>query len=456
MNPVDPNHDLTRRDFLRGGSFAAMLSALGAVELRAQDKPKEEGATQYQTAGHPVNIGVIGCGVWGREIIDVLSRLPNAPVVALCDTYEAFLRRANKLAAHARPFTDYKELLAQPDVQAVVVATPTHLHKEIVLAALQAGKHVYCEAPLAHTVEDARAIAAAARAAVKVNFQPGLQTRSDPQRHFLLEFVRTGAIGKDTMVRAQWHKKESWRRAAPSSEREREINWRLRRDVSTGLAGEIGIHPIDATNWFLNARPVSVHGFGSNILWKDGRDVPDTIQAVIEYENGVRMFYDCLLTNSFDGEYEMFYGTDAALMLRGSRAWLFKEVDSPLLGWEVYAKKEQFHRETGIVLVANATKLAAQTENPDDNAEPQNTALQSALASFVHNAHTHRAGVEDFISNFGDDLDGLKQYLATLKSARLPAAGVAEGLEATIIAVKTNEAIVKGQKITFDKAWFEA
>lgn len=454
MKLAEPDNELNRRDFLRGGSFAALLSALGAVELRAQDKPKEGGETQYKTTGAPVKMGVIGCGVWGREIIETLIRLPNTPVVALCDSYGAFLRRANKIAPEARPHENYKDLLGDSNVQAVIVATPTHLHKQIVLDALAAGKHVYCEAPLAHTVEDARAIAAAAHARVKVNFQAGLQHRSDPQRHFLLEFVRTGALGKQALIRAQWHKKESWRRAAPAPEREREINWRLSKNLSAGLAGEIGIHQIDAAGWFANARPASVTGFGSTILWNDGRDVPDSIQAVVEYEGGTRLMYDALLTNSFDSDYEIYHGTESALMIRGSRAWLFKEVDAALLGWEVYARKDQFYKETGIALVANATKIATR----DDNVEEvpyENTPLSHALKAFAHNSHTRQAGVEDFVSNFGDDAEGIRQYLETIKGSLLPAATAADGLAATVLALKTNEAIVKGQRIALDPKWFE-
>jgi len=453
MNLDDSASGLNRRDFLGKSSFATLLAALGAVELRAQDKPKEEG-TQYKTSGAPLKLGVIGCGVWGRDILETAVRLPNAPVTAVCDNYGAFVRRAAKIVPNAKPYENYKELLGDSNVQGVIVATPTHQHKDIVLDALKAGKHVYCEAPLAHTVEDARAIAAAAKAAVKVNFQPGLQNRSDPQRHFLLEFIRSGALGKHAFVRAQWHKKESWRRAAPTPEREREINWRLRRATSAGLAGEIGIHQLDAAAWFTDKAPVAVHGFGSTILWNDGRDVPDTIQSVVELEDGVRLAYDCLLTNSFDSEYEIFHGTDAALMIRGSRAWLFKEVDSPLLGWEVYARKDQFYKEAGIALVANATKIASR----DDAVEEvpfENTPLSHALKSFIHNSHTKQAGVEDFISNFGDDADGLRQYLDTLKGALMPAASIQDGLTATVMALKANEAILKGQKIALEKSWFE-
>jgi predicted dehydrogenase len=126
---------------------------------------------------------------------------------------------------------DYKKILENKEVQAVIIATPSHLHRDIVLEALQAGKHVYCEAPMATTLDDTKAIAKAARDAIGQVFQPGLALRSDPQRHFLLQFIRTGAIGKNIMARSQWHKKQSWRFTSANADREKEINWRLAKDT---------------------------------------------------------------------------------------------------------------------------------------------------------------------------------------------------------------------------------
>ena len=102
---------------------------------------------------------------------------------------------------------------------------------------------------MAHSIEDAKAIAAAAKNAVGQVFQAGLHLRSDPQRHFLLPFYRSGAIGKAILGRAQWHKKISWRATSPNAEREKAINWRLSQDTSLGLAGEIGIHTLDIFSW---------------------------------------------------------------------------------------------------------------------------------------------------------------------------------------------------------------
>ena len=443
--------DLTRRDFLKGGSLATLMGLVGGVELVAQAEVIEAAAPP--TPANRVKCGVIGCGVWGREIISTLSRIPAAQVVALCDKYPAYLKRASRLAPEAKAIDDHRRILEDKGVPAVIVATPSHLHKAVVLDALQAGKHVYCEAPLATTLEDAKAIALAARSSPKLHFQTGLQFRSDPQRPFVLNFIRSGATGRTIMARSQWHKKQSWRFTAPDPEREKEINWRLDPQTSLGLVGEIGIQQIDCASWFLGSRPTAVSGFASLMLWNDGRAVPDTIQTIFEYPGGVRFHQDCTLANSFDSDYEAYYGSDAAIVMRGSKAWMFKEVDAPALGWEVYAKKETFYQETGIALMVGASKQQALTEEPaQDVAKP--TALQHALTNFLQNAYDLGAAVEDFTAGYGsDDPKALLEHLATVP--RRPYAGCQEGFETVVIALKANEAMATGRRLELKPEWFE-
>lgn len=446
--------DVTRRDFVKTSSFAAAMSMLGGVELFAQDAPT---AAQLAEAGPKINCALIGCGIWGREILNTLARMPKAEVVAVCDTYQPFLNRAKQAAPKAEGFTDYKEVLKNKDIKAVLIATPTHQHKEIVLAALAAEKHVYCEAPLAHTMEDAKEIARAAREAAKSYFQPGLLMRSDPQRKFLLPFVRSGAMGQNIKTRAQWHKKNSWRRTSPNAEREKELNWRLRRESSTGLIGEIGVQQIDVMQWFLTKKPVAVTGFGGIQFWQDGREVEDTVQAVLQYEDGTTFNYEATLAASFDSEYEILYGSDASIMLRGAKAWLFKEADSPLLGWEVYARKEQFFNETGIALAANATKSTTTAQSKgQDEAAYSDPPIYFALKSFLENTELIANGIDDFVATFdAKDTKALRDYLAGLAKSKAPAATYKDGYEATVISIKANEAVAKKGVVKFQPEWFE-
>jgi predicted dehydrogenase len=466
------NAEFNRRDFLRGSSLATVMAMMGGVQIvRAAEEAKPaEGAVpeKKRGLGPPINCGVIGCGVQGRNLITMLGRLPNAPVIAVCDTYAAFVRRGKEAAPKAEGYEDYKLLLANKDVKAVFIATPSHLHKEIALAALAAGKHVYLEAPMAHNIEDAKAIAKAAKAAEKSYFQVGQYMRSEPQRNYMLPYMRAGTIGKPIMMRAQSNKKQTWRRSSSNADREKELNWRLSRETSAGILGEIGIHQIDVVNWFFNQLPTSVSGFGGILgpknLTDDGRDVPDTVHAFFEYPNGMTLQYDSSLCSSFEGEYQVFYGNDSSILLRGSMledssAWMFKEVDAPMLGWEVYAKKEQFQKETGIVLKVGSTKQAllnpAAAEDPAVAATK--TALYSGLESFVINANELIAGLEDFVATFGENAKGLKEYLAGLSKerSRAPACGYQEGFEAAVVAIKANEAILKKENVTFQKEWFE-
>jgi predicted dehydrogenase len=448
--PQNDSPDFNRRDFLKGGSYATLMTMLGGVQLFAQAAPEK--AASIELVGPPVRIALIGLGAWGREILDQLGRLKQADIAAICDNYPAMMRRSASKAPKAAQVEDYKAVLANKDIQAVIIATPTHLHKDIALAALASGKHVYCEAPLAHTVEDTKAIAFAAKHTVGKVFQPGLQMRSDPQRHFILPFIRSGALGKFVMARAQWHKKQSWRADSPNEERKKAINWRLDKASSIGLAGEIGIHQLDQATWLLNAVPTSLTGSGSLILWKDGRDVADTLQLIVEYPEGVRLMYDATLANSFDGEYEMYYGSDAAVMMRENKAWMFKEVDSPLLGWEVYARKDQFYKETGIALVAGGSKQTALGSKGDET--PALPPLYSALEIFLDNCAVVDAAVEDFRSLYGNaDKRQLIESLATVKLR--DAANYKDGYAATVLAIKANEAILSGGRIELKKEGFE-
>jgi predicted dehydrogenase len=451
--PAQSIAECPRRDFLKGGSAAAMMAMLGGVELLAQTGPEK--VAESKPDGPVIKVAVIGLGPWGRDILDQLGRLPQAEIAAICDNYGAMVRRSTAKAPGAAQLEDYQAVLANKNIQGVIIATGSHQHKDIAIAALKAGKHVYCEAPLANTIEDAKAIALAAKGAIGQVFQPGLQTRSDPQRHFLLPFIRSGALGNSVLARAQWHKKQSWRAASPNAEREKAINWRLSRATSTGLIGEIGIHQLDQAGWFLNALPTAVTGFGSLTMWKDdGRDVPDTVQLVVEYPGGVRLTYDATLANSFDADYEMYYGSDAAVMIRESKAWMFKEVDSPLLGWEVYARKDNFFKETGIALVAGGSKQTSLGEQPTDDAANVFPPLYYALQSFVGNCAEVTDAVEDFTTAFGaTDKPALAQHLASLKLRN--AASYLEGYAATVLALKANEAVVNGTRIELKKEWFE-
>jgi predicted dehydrogenase len=411
---MSESHHVDRRGFLVGAALTGLGMGLVVEELHAQQGT----ATDEKPAGPPVGCAVIGLGLRGRETLAALAKMPNAPVAAICDSYtsEAYVKRAQTIAPAAAFKPDYREVLAMPGVQAVFVDTPSHLHKQIALDALQAGKHVYCEAPLATEIADAKAIAQAAAASKSV-FQAGLQYRANKMHNHARNFL--GDMGKPVAAQAQWRRKTTWKGAAPTPERERELSWRIFRATSSGLPGEVGIHEFDVISWYLKELPVAVMGFGGPNP-KDGMEVPDTVQCVFEYPSGVRMGFDATLCNSFDGSYELIMGPAFAMLIRDQRGWMFKETDSPLLGWEVYARKDKFGDETGIALVADATKLMSQGKEPGKvGADVSKSALYQSVAAFLDSA----------------------------RSDKKPAADAEGGYQATVIARMAHDACMSGSRI---------
>ena len=333
-------------------------------------------------AGAPLAIAVIGAGRQGRAILGELATIPEASVVAVCDTDDSRLQSAVRRAQGLKGYATHTELLEkEPGITAVVIATPTHLHKEIALSCIAAGKHVFCEAPLAHTVDDTRAIVAAAKGSSKT-FAVGFQGRANPVYSLARSFFKAGTLRSLSHLRAQDHKKTSWRTPGSTPERDRELNWHLDGALSLGLAGEKGSHQLDVFHHFLGKFPVSVRGAGETRLYNDGRTVADTILCEARFEDGLRASYSATLCNSYEGRYELIGGEMALIKLGWTHGWMFKEADAPTQGWEVYANRQQYHNDSGITLIADATKLAAQGKLTEGVGLPH-SALWYGLESFL-------------------------------------------------------------------------
>ncbi len=421
--------ELTRREFLKATALAGFLASTGH---------KSFGKSEDQ-----INVAIIGTGEHGRTLLGYLLkiqsldtellklfldltsqeeatfRVPNFKVAALCDIYEPHLKRALDMVGQPVPtYDDYRRVLDDKNIHAVIIATPPHTHKQIVLEALQAGKHVWCEPPLALTLEEAKAIAQAASQANTV-FQVGLQKRYNPTYSHSVKFMRTGVLGKITLAHAQWHQKTSWRKPVRDQALERQVNWKLYRETSGGLLTEVALHQFDVARWFLGALPISVTAWGSTALWQDGREVPDTIQCVLEFPNGIRMTYHATLTNSFQATYEIFAGEFGTIYLSGGLGVLFKEADAPSLGWEVYAQRHRLGRDEGVMLVASATKLLELGKEPGE------------------------VGFQDRLEN-NEFVVALIRFAMAIREGKKVAAGALQGLEATAIALKAVEALTTG------------
>jgi len=367
--------DQTRREFLVQGAGA--LSAISLLPESVLAAPRRR--------GQPRKLGIIGVGRQGRAIIAELQKLDAVQVGAVCDVIPARVNTAIERAPGAEGFAEHGALLERADIEAVVVATPTHLHRDIVVEALSAGRHVYCESPLASTVEGCQAIATAAAGASGI-CHVGFQGRSNPLYKRTRTLIRAGSLRDIVALYAQYHHKTSWRFPGSTPELERAANWRLDPEVTTGLAGEVGAQQFDVMHWLRNSYPVSVDGVGSIRHHRDDRTVHDTIEARLRWEDGVALDYRASLGTSFGRQHEILHGSNGTVRLAWSNGVLFREADAPTEGWEVYANRQQFHSQEGVALVADATRLAAQGRL-QEGIGLEHPPLYYALADFVRSFH---------------------------------------------------------------------
>ena len=401
-----------RRTFLKGAAGAAAVIALQPEGLAAA--PPRLSA--------PLRMGLIGTGRQGRAILGELAKFEDIELIAICDSDERRLRGAVRRAPNAATFDSHERMLDEADgLDAVIVATPTHQHRQVALDAISAGVHVYCEGPLASTIEDAKAIARAARGSQKV-FQTGMQGRSNPVYGLARSFARTGAIRDVVGMRAQHHKKISWRTPSQDPVRDKFLNWRLDPELSLGLIGEIGLHQFDVLHWFTGQYPTAVRATGAVLAWKDGRTEPDSVRCDFTFPKGVHLDWDATLGNSYGGQYEVLNGTMGSMKLAWTHGWMFKEADATTFEWEVYATRQQFHKDEGIILIADATKLAAQGKLKEGIGLPH-PPLYYALEDFV---------------------------LSISEGSKI-ACSAEEGVRATTIAVRARQAMLSGEEVAITK-----
>ena len=283
--------ELTRRRFItRSAVGAAALAA--AVHVRAAaDEAASPGG------GAPVlRWGIIGTGTRGNAThIPAVKESPGSELVALCDVAEDRLNAAVKRASQkVATYSDYQKLLANPDVNAVVIATPNLLHREMLLAALQAGKHVLCEKPAGVSFSDASDMQRAADAA-KTVVMFGMQYRHNAKARKLRELIDAGRIGKVRYIvqnssRGDWNlSPDVWKYADPKLAGGEPRNWRFSHAASGGTLNEFSCHYLDLVHWYAGAgTPTAVSADGGIAFYKDGRDTWDHASVTLTYPGDVK------------------------------------------------------------------------------------------------------------------------------------------------------------------------
>ena len=324
--------DVSRRSFLKTSAGAALISAPGILSA--------------QNATDKIQVGWIGTGSRGYYLMERLyvGSGPMVQVNAVCDTYTGSLAKAKdrvQTMGHNTPKTydDFRQLLADPSIDAVVISTPEHLHYPMFMAAIKAGKNIYVEKPLAHTIEQGEEMARAAKESGKV-IQVGTQNRSNSLYKQAKEMVEQGMIGDIHYVRAFWYRNSlsdnpAWRYKIPEDaspqntdwtkflgdapqkpfDKRRYYQWRLYWDYSGGISTDLLVHQTDITNFVCGKIvPQSCMASGGIYRWtEDDRDVPDTFSALYEYPNKFHINYSCYFGNDHYGYGENFMGNEGTI-----------------------------------------------------------------------------------------------------------------------------------------------
>jgi predicted dehydrogenase len=309
---------MNRRKFLAvaGTLGAGLIGSRGAWARRPLAAP----VPSASRGADVVRLGVIGTGSRGTGLLRSLATVGGLRAVACCDVLPFRLEQGLARAGEGcRAYSDYRALLDDRNVDAVVIATPLHLHHRMAVDALDAGKHVYCEKTMTYGIDEALDLVSRARARPAQVFQVGFQYRYHPLYLHVAELVREGELGRVTHVAMQWNRNGDWRRPVPDPKLERQINWRMYREYSGGLLAELGAHQLDFVSWVFDARPSHVVGAGGIDYWRDGRETFDNVHAVWTFPDGMKASFTSLTANAHGGY---------SIELRGSRGTIELGVDS--------------------------------------------------------------------------------------------------------------------------------
>jgi predicted dehydrogenase len=417
---TESNKRLSRRNFLETSTLSAasvMLTSASGNMIAAR-----------RSANEQVNVGLIGVGGQGGSLTRNLATVPNARITAICDIFEPNLKKAVGLAGGTpKTFNDYRKLIEGKDVEAVVIATPLHLHAEIALATLSAGKHVFVEKTMAYSVAQCEQMVNAAKAHPKLVVQVGHQHRFDPVIHKVVAMSRDGALGKITHIRCNWHRNGNWRRPVPKSDfdprpwgypdLEHLINWRMYKRYSQGLMAELGAHMIEIVNLIYGSMPAAVTGLGGIDYWKDGRETYDNVAVVYTYPAGQKAMFTSTTTNAHDGEKIVIMGTEGTIEMGWNQALYFREKESP----------ELVKADGATVITATGETMKASQQSQKEGTRVDTPTRQRAGAVYRE----------------------LESYISCIREGKKAEVDFQVGRDAAISVLLANRAIEAGRVIKF-------
>lgn len=332
----ETNWRVDRRDFLTHVAAAGVAISAGALAPRA---------AHGGMANETLNVACLGTGGRCRRLMQSLRELPNVRLAAVCDIYSAHLAEGAKLAdPKAIQEREFRKLLDRADIDAVLIGSPDHWHVPMTVAACDAGKHVYVEKPLTHSLSEGKPVIDAQNRSGKL-VQVGTQQRSMPHIQKAREIIQSGGIGEVHKVHLQWNRNAARFKRNPQNVDPAHVDWkaflgtapdqpfdeyRFRQwrwfwDFGGGILTDLMVHWIDVVHWCLDVEhPESAVAAGDFYNAAGVWETPDTIQCVLQYKT-FQAHFEGTFINARGGAYVEFMGTDANLYVDRGRMELVPE-----------------------------------------------------------------------------------------------------------------------------------
>lgn len=305
---MSKNTKQTRKQFLKtfGAGTMAIAGVPAIITASTRQKTIYLSRKEY-TTNDTIQIALIGAGGMGSEDTYTALKHSGVKLVAVCDLYDGHLEKArNTWGKDIYTTKDYREILARKDVDAVIVGTPDHWHKQISVDAMRAGKHVYCEKPMVHSLDEGHEVIKAQRETGMV-FQVGSQGMSSLGNEKAQELLAQGAIGKINYAEGFWARRSptgAWQYTIPKDASTRTVDWdtflkdnkkipfdatrffrwRNYKNYGTGMSGDLFVHLFSSLHFITKSYgPDQIYSSGGLRYWKDGREVPDVLLGVFDY-----------------------------------------------------------------------------------------------------------------------------------------------------------------------------
>ena len=328
--------DLNRRNFLKAAGGVSAHALLGGTSPMWAE-------SRSFAANDTIQIALIGAGGQGQSDTKWAVQVPGVKLVAVADCYDGRLQHSKELWGKDLFVTrDYKEILARKDIDAVIIGTPDHWHKQASIDAMNAGKDVYCEKPMIHLYSDGPAMIEAAQRNNRI-MQVGSQRVSSVVYAKAKELLDSGAIGKLNMVSAHWDRNSStgaWNYTVPPDastttcdwprflgtapkipfNAEHFFQWRKWAAYGSGVAGDLFVHLFSGTHFITGSHgPTRGMATGGLRFWKDGRDAPDVMLGLFDYPEGFNLNLRVNFVNGGEeSEGFIFTGSEGMMEIAGN------------------------------------------------------------------------------------------------------------------------------------------